>query len=214
MIARGDTQSDVAVGDTHRFGGNRNIRHERDREARANRDSVDGRDDRLLAVEHVVDDIARFFQHAPDDLRVALHVLDHVEVAARRKRAARSGDDHDVGFVVIGDIEPDPAQLPMKPAVCSIEDIGAIDGDEQDARLESLEQKMLVFAVIHEGPRDGASLVADTVRSRRHRSQREIEMQRRAIGRRGSTAQVNLNGIGDPGRDAASEEIAILGPDG
>jgi len=29
-----------------------------------------------------------------------------------------------------------------------------------------------------------------------------------------SVAQVNFDGIGDPGSDAASEEIAILGPDG
>ena len=114
MIAGRDAEPDVAIGDAHRFGSDRNIRHECDREARADRDAIDGRDDRLLAVEHVVDDVAGLLHHAADSLRVALHVLDHVEVAARRERAPRAGDDHNVGLVVIGDIEPYAAQLPME----------------------------------------------------------------------------------------------------
>jgi hypothetical protein len=101
----------------------------------------------------------------------------------------------------------------MQAAIGGIEDIGSVDGDEQNAWFEALEQEMLIFAVLHDGPRDGAELNADTVRSTRHRSQSELRS-REGDQSTGLPAQIDLDWVGDPGSDAAPEEITVLGPDG
>ena len=149
VIAGGDAEAQMAVGDAHRFGGDRDVGHERHRQARADRDAIDRRNDDLLAIDDVVNDVARLAHRLRDVGVVALHRLDHVEVAAGRKRATLAGDDDDVGLGIVVDVLPHPAQLPMQAGVGRIEHVGAVDRDEQDAVIVACEFEKLEFVVLH-----------------------------------------------------------------
>src|SRR3546814_4189950 len=65
----------------------RNIGQERGHQPRPDRGAVDGRYDRLGAVDHVVDEIPRLLQRLPALLGILDDLFDHLEVAARRERS-------------------------------------------------------------------------------------------------------------------------------
>src|SRR5262249_49747827 len=111
--------------------------------------SVDGRDDRLLAVDHVVDQVAHLAEHAGHPAVVADLALHHREVPARGERLARAGDHHDPGLVVARDVRPHPGQLGVHDLVGRVVLLGPVHRHQQHAAVAPLEEEVLVRAVVH-----------------------------------------------------------------
>ena len=78
---------------------------------------VHRRDDRLVAVDHVVDQVARLAPDTRTDLEVVGHVLDQREVAAGGESLALSAQDHGADLRIIADVAPDPGEFAMAVVV-------------------------------------------------------------------------------------------------
>ena len=109
VVAGGDAQADVAVGEAGALGGDGDVGQQGNRQARADGDAVDGGDDGLVQVNHVVNDVAGFLHGAGDDLGVADGLLYHLEVAAGGEGVARAGDDGYPHLGVLPQVQPHPA---------------------------------------------------------------------------------------------------------
>src|SRR5918995_1223502 len=95
MIARGDAEPGVAVDDLGFLRDDGYIGQDARDQARADGGTAHGADDRLGAVDDVVDDIARLLPRAEQGGVVLDVVFDEIEVAAGREHlAAGAVDDH------------------------------------------------------------------------------------------------------------------------
>ncbi len=95
----------------------RDVGEQPDREPGADRGAGHRRDDRLRAVDHVVDEVARLVEDAPPRLVVGRDLEHEVEVAARAERAVGAADEHRAGLVVVADRAPDRGELAVhRPA--------------------------------------------------------------------------------------------------
>ena len=108
MVARHHAEAQVPVGQACILGDDADVGHQRDREPRADGGAVDRRDDRLLAVEHVEHEVGGLGGHPRYRGVIARHLLEHLQVAARRERAPGTGDDGDLRGIVGGDVAPHP----------------------------------------------------------------------------------------------------------
>src|SRR5204863_5101666 len=81
VVAGGDAELDVPVADLRVLGGDRDVGEKSGDGARAYGHAVDGRDDGLLAVDDVVDQVRHLGEHVRDRVVVAGDALDHREVA-------------------------------------------------------------------------------------------------------------------------------------
>src|ERR1700756_1351605 len=95
MIARRDAKARMTVDDARRLRRNRNIREQSPDESRTHGRSVHRRDDRLAAVDHVVDEIACLAPYARAHVEVVRHLFDEAEIAARRKALALAANHRD-----------------------------------------------------------------------------------------------------------------------
>jgi hypothetical protein len=80
---------------------------------RAHRRAVHGADDGLVAVDDVVDQVARLLPDARAHREVAGHVLHQRQVAAAGKAHAFAAQHHGAHAVVLVDVAPDFGQLPV-----------------------------------------------------------------------------------------------------
>ena len=108
MVARGNAKPDVSVGDLRLFRHQADVCHERDSQARADRDAIDGRDDDLGAAGHAVHDIAGLAESGLHTRVIPDHGFDPGKITAGGKRFALASDDHDPGIGVIVHVHPDP----------------------------------------------------------------------------------------------------------
>src|SRR5215203_6124877 len=83
------------------------------RETCADGGAADSADDRLAAVDHVVDEVACFFPSGAALLEIDGEVLSHVEVAAGRKSPASPSNDHAGDVLISVDVTPDICEFPM-----------------------------------------------------------------------------------------------------
>jgi hypothetical protein len=127
------------------FRGDRNVGQDARDQAGADGGSAHGADDRLGAVDDVVDDVARFLPR-PQQRVVILHVvLNQVEVAAGGEHLAASAlDDHAVDRVVAVDIAPDVDQLGVHDGVGGVVLLRSVHGDAQHPGVRPVEEKTLV----------------------------------------------------------------------
>src|SRR5262245_19847357 len=127
VVAGGDAEPGVAVDDLGLLRGDRHVGQDARDQARAYGGAAHGADDRLGAVDDVVDDVARLLP-GPQKRVVVLHVLfDDVEVAAGREHlAAGALDDHAVDRVVAVDVAPHIDQLAMHDRVGRVVLFGAV----------------------------------------------------------------------------------------
>src|ERR1019366_5945080 len=137
MIAGCDTDPGVAVDQACRATGDRDIREQ----ARADRNTVHGRVHRLAAVDDVVDEVARLAEHPGADREVRDHLLDEIEIAARREGAAGTTDDHRARLRVAVDGAPDLRQVAVHGGAGRVEASLRLHGDDQDPVLGSIEDE-------------------------------------------------------------------------
>jgi hypothetical protein len=113
MVAGGHAQAGVAVDDLGAFGGDGNVGQQAGHQPRAHGRAVHGADDGFVAVDDVVDQVARFLPHPGAHGKVAGHVLHQGQVAAAREThalAAQHGAAHRVVSAMSRQIS---AQLPV-----------------------------------------------------------------------------------------------------
>ena len=145
VVAGGDAEPRVAVDDLGLLRGDRDVGQDAGDQARADGGAAHGADDRLGAVDDVVDDVARLLPGAQQRV-VVLHVLfDEIEVAAGREHlAAGALDDHAVDRVVAVDVAPHVDQLGMHDRVGGVVLVGPVHGHPQHLGMRAIEQQALV----------------------------------------------------------------------
>ena len=148
MVSGRDAEAHVPVGEAGALGGYGDVGQQRHREACAHGHAVDGGDDRLIQVDHVVDDVAGFLHGACDHLSVADGLLDHLEVAASREGVACASDDGHADLGVLAQVEPHPRKLVVQGKPGGVEHLGTVHGQEGNAVL-FFDEQVLVAAVIN-----------------------------------------------------------------
>src|SRR5262249_26728333 len=109
--------------------------------------SLDGSDDRLAAVDEVVDEVARLLPDTGAGGPITRHHLDHAEIAARREVASLAAQQRHRGVWVAVDLAPHLRQLAMPVAIEGIEPARIAEDDFEDARPRSGKLQGLVVAV-------------------------------------------------------------------
>jgi hypothetical protein len=107
-------------------------------EAGADRGAVHRRDDRLGAVDDVVDEVAGLLEHPDADREVVGHVGDEVEVAAGGERLALAAHDDDPGVGVGVDHRPDVREVAVHLVAGGIELAGGGHDDLEEVLLGTL----------------------------------------------------------------------------
>ena len=161
VIAGGDAEPRVAVDDLGLLRGDRDVGQDAGDQARADGGAAHGADDRLGAVDDVVDDVARFLPGSEQRVVVLHVVLDQVEVAAGREHlAAGALDDHAIDRVVAVDVAPHVDQLGVHDGVGGVVLLRAIHGDPQHLGMRAIEHQALIalLPVGHELSSVGESL--------------------------------------------------------
>jgi hypothetical protein len=150
VIAGRDAELDVAVAEPGILRADRDVGQQGHHGARADGHAVDRRDDRLLAVDDVVDQVAHLGEHVRHPVVIAGHPPDHVQVAAGRERLTRSGDHGHPGIRVGGDFGPDPGEFAVHLLVGGVVLVRPVHGDDQHALVPAFEAEALVLGERHE----------------------------------------------------------------
>lgn len=116
-IAGRNAKSRMTVDDAGRLSRDRNVREYADNETRADRNPVDRRNDRLVAVDDVVDKVLGLLPSRHSGDGIVEDALDQLEVASCRKGLAGPGNDNGVDIGIVIDVAPDVGQLPMRLGV-------------------------------------------------------------------------------------------------
>ena len=111
-------QAGVAIDDLGAFGGDGDVGQQTGHQARAHSWAMHGADDGLVAVDDVVDQVARFAPHPRADLKVLRHVLHQGQVTAARKPQTLATQHHTTHAVVFAHIAPNFRQLLMPSVAC------------------------------------------------------------------------------------------------
>jgi len=153
VIAGRDAEPRVAVDDARVPRRDRDVREEPAHEPRAHGGPVQGGDDRLRAVEHVLHDVARLAQHARAERIVAKHRVDQLEAAAGGEGLAGPAEDDDARVRVAVHGEPDVGEVAVHARADGVQP-RRVEHDAQDARLGALEAQALEvgIAVGHGSP--------------------------------------------------------------
>jgi hypothetical protein len=149
VVAGRDAELHVPVAQPGVVSADAHVGQQRDDQAGAHRHTVDRRDDRLLAVDDVVDQVAHLVEHPADPAVVARHPVHHGQVAAGRERPARPGHHGDPGLLVGGHVLPHPGQLGVHHLVGRVVAVRAVQRDQQHAILAAVEEQSGVTGVVH-----------------------------------------------------------------
>src|SRR5581483_2543527 len=147
MVAGGHAETRVPVDDPRSGGGDADVGEERDREPRAHRRPVDRRDDRLAAVDDVVDEVARLVEDTQARLPVGRDVLDEAEVSARAEGAVGPAHEHGPRVRVAVDDRPDARELGVRLVADGVQLRRVPQRDAQDRRLGPVELEARKLAV-------------------------------------------------------------------
>ena len=129
------------------FVGDRDVGEQPADEAGADRRAAHGADDRLRAVDQVVDEVPRLLPVARARVEVVDDALDHVEVAAGGERLART-PKHGRGHALVRvDVAPHRLELAVHLLVGGIQPARARHGDAEHAGMRPVELKTLVVGV-------------------------------------------------------------------
>jgi len=103
----------VTVDDARRLSSDRHIGQNTDDETRADCNTVDRRNNRLVAINNVVDEVLGFLPscHAGD--WIVENALDQLKVSSCRKGFASPGNNHSIDFWIVIDVAPDIRKLGM-----------------------------------------------------------------------------------------------------
>src|SRR4051794_28784860 len=101
----------MTVGEAHVFVDDADIRHDGHGQTGADGDAVDGRDDGLVTVDDVQDDVPCILQ-GPRHVGIVAHDAPlHGDVTTGAEGLPCAGDDCDPGLRIGSDVEPDPGEV-------------------------------------------------------------------------------------------------------
>ncbi len=151
MIARRDADLGVAIDQLGRTCRDGDVGEDREHEPRTHCRAVDRGNDRLAAVDQVVDQVARLAMDAHADLVVRHHGVEHVEVSAGRERLAGAGQQHRAHARVGVDHAPDLDQLGMHREIGGVELLGPVHHHAHDPRMRPVDQqpRKMRVAIFH-----------------------------------------------------------------
>ena len=101
----------MSVDDASRFRGNRDVGQQSSDQTSADGGPMDGADDRLVAIDQVVDQIARLLPDSAAQLKVGSHVRHHRKVAAAGESLAFAAQHGATHRIIVAKVAPDLAQL-------------------------------------------------------------------------------------------------------
>src|SRR5215472_5194499 len=139
----------MAVAEAGVGGADADVGKQRYHQAGSHRDAVDSRDDRLLTVGQVVDQVAHLAEHPGHQVVIANLPLDHGKVAASGERAAGAGNHGDPRLLVSADVRPDGGELGVHLLVRGVQHVWPVERDEQDAVRLPFELQVLVTVETH-----------------------------------------------------------------
>ena len=149
VIARSPSHFGMPVAQTGTLGHDADIGKQTDNNACTHSDAVDRCDDRLRAVQHVVDDVARLFQDLHDFFVMAVRVPDSVEIAARGKRTARTGQHNDARFRILIDHGPKIGKSLMHAGIRGVQLLGLAQRNPENARIAAFKNHVRETGIIH-----------------------------------------------------------------
>jgi len=117
MVPSGHAQPGMAVDDARILGRDRDIRQQSGDQPCAHRRAVHGTDDGLVAVDEVVDQVARLVPDAGAHLEIVGHLLDQVQVAAGRKALPLAADQRHAHRRLGRHVAPDLGQLTVQAGI-------------------------------------------------------------------------------------------------
>ena len=121
MVTGDDADAGVAVDDPGVASSNGDVGEQPHDQSSTDCRAFHRGDDRLGAVDRVVDQVARLTPDGGPVLEAADDVVDHVEVTAGRERPAFTAHDDDIDLGVLVDGQPDVGELPVHPTVGRVE---------------------------------------------------------------------------------------------
>ena len=127
--------------------GDRYVGQDGNHKARAGCRAIDRGNDRLVAVDDVVDEILGFFPRLHDLVRVANHVFDQAKITTGGKRLARTGHDDRVDVGVAVDVDPHVRHLGVGFGIDRVECLGPVERDAQDAIRRVVKFQFIVFCI-------------------------------------------------------------------
>src|SRR5207244_831653 len=140
----------VTIAETRALSHDADIGEQTNDNAGADSDTVNRSNDRLGAVQHFVDDIARFLQDRDNLLVIAVRILDPVEVTARRERAPGSGQYGHTRFRIAIDHRPKIRQSLMHLSVGGIQLLGLAQGYPKNTRIAAFKYHVWKRGIIHD----------------------------------------------------------------
>ena len=149
VVSGSDTQPGMAVGKTRLLRGNADIGQQRDRQPGPDRHAVNRRDNGLIAVDHIMHDVPRFLHGLGDHIKIAHGFLDHIKIAPGREGPTGSRNHRHAHGGVVGDIEPDLAQLVVQTEVCRVEGLGPVNRQKCNPVVFLDDEMFVVFPVGH-----------------------------------------------------------------
>ena len=118
----------MGVADLGRVGGVDDVAEKRQGAAQADGMARHAGDDRLFDIEQAVDHPLALPDRAREGLRIAVHVIEPIEIATGAKGAAGAGKDDYVGLFVARHIVENTRQFPVQLRVDGVELLGPVHG--------------------------------------------------------------------------------------
>src|SRR5262249_38730300 len=118
--------------------------------AEAHRIAVHRRNDRLLALENVVDDLSRLGPHV-GTFRIRTDRIAGREVAARTERATHAGQDQYAQFAVVREIDAEARELRVHATVDGVQSLRTVQRDDRNAVVAALDLHGLIVLLSEHG---------------------------------------------------------------
>src|SRR6185437_11488986 len=147
VVASGNAKTRVTVDDARAPRRDGDVGEKPGNKSRADGRALDRRDDGLVAVDEVVDEVARFLPHAGARGEVAGDGLDHGEIAASREGVAGAAQQRHRDLAIGIDIAPDLGQLGMHRRVGGVELAGIVEDDLEHALRRAGEFEALIARI-------------------------------------------------------------------
>src|SRR5271165_4920461 len=138
MIARGDAQPRMPVDDATIFSRNRYVGEQTTNQPGTDGDAAHRADDGFIAVDHIVDDVARLFPLPGPRGEIVDILLDDREIAAGREYRAGAGPDRGIDALIPVDIAPDVAELGMQCRIGRVHS-AVLHCDAENLRMRAIE---------------------------------------------------------------------------
>ena len=118
MITRRNPQARVAIHNLGRLAGNGNVSQQAGHQARTHRRPMHGTHNRLVAIDHVVNQVARLFPDTASNVEISRHVFHQRQVATTRKAQTLTAQHCCSHAVVARNIAPNFSQFRMPFVAC------------------------------------------------------------------------------------------------